>query len=151
MKKLIALLCLWLLLAPAPWGIALNHQTKECGGYWAGDEYSSAELPPGWKAYYPDNRGIIQTEIGSCSFGTTQSSRNAESCCQELGYTYVGPSVGVARVSPLMVFPIAVFVCTGLAVLLAIGFTGLAVALAIGGGFFLWKRGRKTRSQLPTR
>ena len=86
MKKLTALVCLVFLLAPAPWGIALNHETKECGGYWAGDEYGSAELPLGWKAYYPDQQGMIQTEIGSCDFGTSQppSDTSAERCCQEL-------------------------------------------------------------------
>ncbi len=47
-----------------PWGIALNHETQECGGFWAGDEYGGSTLPPGWTAYYPDNQGIIETDIG---------------------------------------------------------------------------------------
>jgi len=51
MRKLIALLCVGLALAPAPRGIALNHQTRECGAYWAGDEYGGASLPAGWEAY----------------------------------------------------------------------------------------------------
>jgi hypothetical protein len=126
MKKLIALMCFSLLLAPAPWGIALNHETQECGGYWAGDEYGSSELPPGWQAYYPDQEGIIQTEIGSCDFDSSQPSESAESCCGELGYTYVGPSVGEARVSPLMGFFVGGLVCAGVAVVLVVGFDNLS-------------------------
>jgi len=74
--------------APAPWGIALNHETKECSAYWAGDEFVSFELPSGWKDYYPDyskTSSIIETEIGECNF----SRRNEESCCEQLGYKYV--------------------------------------------------------------
>lgn len=142
MNKLILLLCLGLLLAPAPRGIALNHETKECGGFWAGDEYGGSKLPSGWKAYYPDNQGIIHTEIGSCSFGSAQSSSssNAESCCQELGYAYVGSNVGTMRTSPLTISLIAILVCSCLAVSCAIGLVG---ALVIGGGSFLWRRSRK--------
>ena len=147
MKKLTILACLWLLLAPGPWGIALNHETEECGGYWSGDEYGSYELPAGWEAYYPDNDGTIQTEIGSCNYSATQSSERAESCCQELGYTYVGPNIGTARTSPLMLYAIAVFLGKGLAVLCA---AGLVIALVIGGGLFLRKRRRK-KQQVPSR
>ena len=140
MKRQAALICLCLLLAPGPWGIALNHETEECGGYWSGDEYGSFELPEGWEAYYPDDHGIIQTEIGSCTFGAPRSSEGAESCCHELGYTYVGPNVGKARTSPLLLYSLAMYVCRGLAVLCAIA---LAAVLIIGGGFFLWKRRRQ--------
>ena len=143
MKKLIPLLCLSLSLAPAPWGIALNHETQECGGFWAGDEYGGSELPPGWTAYYPDNQGIIETEIGSCTFGSGPSG-DAESCCQELGYPYAGANIGDARVSPLMVLILGALACAGLAVLLVAGFIVLAVvSLVGGGGLLLWKRGRR--------
>jgi LPXTG-motif cell wall-anchored protein len=140
MKQQTALICLCLLLAPGPWGIALNHETKECGGYWPGDEYGGYELPVGWEAYYPGDDGIIQTEIGNCTYGSPRSSGDAESCCQELGYAYVGPNIGEARTSPLLLYPLAVYLCRGLAVLCAIG---VAVVLVGGGGFFLWKRRRK--------
>jgi hypothetical protein len=140
MKKQTALICLCLLLGPAPWGIALNYETEECGGYCAGDEYGGFELPVGWEAYYPDGDGMIQTEIGSCSFGTPRSSKGAESCCQELGYAYVGLNIGKARTSPLLLFSLAVYVCKTLGLLCAIG---LAVSLVIWGGSFLWERRRK--------
>jgi hypothetical protein len=143
MKKLISLFCLSLVLAPAPWGIALNHGTQECGGYWAGDEYSRSELEPGWTDYYPDDQGMIETDIGSCTFGSGPSG-DAERCCEELGYTYAGPSVGIARLSPLMTLFLGGAACAGLAVLLAACFIVLAVVSLIGGGgFLLWRRGRR--------
>jgi hypothetical protein len=79
--------------APAPWGIALNHETKECGGYWPGDEYVDYRLPGGWKEYRPKSYGInssIETESGTCSFKIGDE----EKCCQELGYKYVGRNIG---------------------------------------------------------
>jgi hypothetical protein len=139
MAILVGLFCSSLLLAPAPWGIALNHETKECGGYWAGDEYGSAELPPGWQDYYPDFDGTIETDIGSCSFGRGPSG-DAEGCCQELGYAYAGPHIGTSRMSPLMGLFLGGFACAGLAVLLAIV---LVIALIVGGAIFLWRRRRR--------
>ena len=141
MAKVIPLLCLSLLLAPAPWGIALNHQTQECGGYWAGDEYGSSELPEGWQDYYPDFEGIVETDVGTCSFGRGPSG-DAEGCCQELGYTYAGPSIGKSRMSPLMGLFLGGFACAGLAVLLAIV---LVIALIVGGVIFFWRRRRRKR------
>lgn len=138
MKKLAALVCVGFLLAPWPRGIALNHETKECGSYWRGDEYGNTELPSGWQDYYPDDDGMVHTEIGSC----TLREGGVEGCYQELGYAYVG-SVGDFSWSPLMIAILAPFVIAGLLVLLAVGFVGLAVAAVLGGGVFLWKRGRK--------
>jgi len=94
MKRLLALIFYSLLLAPAPWGIALNHGTKECAGYWAGDEYRSYKLPEGWQAYYPDGGARISTEIGSCSWSDVDWDRRVENCCQELGYTFVSTNIG---------------------------------------------------------
>jgi|GEM_PF-1048889 len=81
--------------APAPWGLAINQDTKECAGYWGGDEFVSYKLPDGWKAYYPtsnpDSRwGKIQTDAGECSFQI----RKEEACCMELGYTFVSDNIG---------------------------------------------------------
>ena len=139
MVILIGFLCGSLLLAPAPWGIALNHGTQECGGYWAGDEYGSSELPPGWQDYYPDFEGTIETDIGSCSFGRGPSG-NAEQCCQELGYSYAGPSIGKARMSPLMGLILGGFGCAGLLVLLVMV---LVIALVVGVIVFLLRRRRR--------
>jgi hypothetical protein len=93
MKTLIALTYLWILLAPLPPGIALNHQTKECGEIWGGDEYATYNLPAGWKTYHPQD-GFFQTEIGSCPWN---GSSGIESCCQQLGYTYVADNIGAER------------------------------------------------------
>jgi hypothetical protein len=143
MKRLVSLLCVLVLLAPAPWGIALNHETKECGGFWAGDEYGSSELEPGWTDYYPDDQGIIKTEVGSCTFGSGPSG-DAEGCCEELGYAYVGPSVGVSRPSPLMLLTVDGLLCAGVVVLLVIVVIVLGlVSLVGGGGFLLWRKGRR--------
>jgi hypothetical protein len=141
MTILIGLVFCTLLLAPAPWGIALNHETKECGGYWAGDEYGSSELPDGWQDHYPDFEGTIETDIGTCSFGRGPSG-DAEGCCQELGYTYAGPSIGKARMSPLLGLTLGGLACAGLAVLLV---TGLIIALIVGLILYLLRRRRRNR------
>ena len=94
MKKLLLLFFISFLLAPAPWGIALNHQTKECAGYWAGDEYVSYRLPEGWQAYYPDNANLISTETGSCQWDYADREKQEENCCRELGYTFISTNIG---------------------------------------------------------
>jgi hypothetical protein len=89
MRILIALAGLCLFFSPAPYGIALNHQTKACGNYWGGDEYIDYKLLPGWKAYYPID-GVIQTEIGNFPWhGDT------ENFCRLLGYTYIPGNIGI--------------------------------------------------------
>jgi hypothetical protein len=82
--------------APAPWGIAINTENKECAGYWAGDEFVDYKLPEGWKAYYPTSNpennlwDIIRTDAGECSFQI----RKEEACCMELGYAFVSDNIG---------------------------------------------------------
>lgn len=92
------------LAAPAPWGLALNLETKECAGYWAGDEFVAYHLPAGWKAYYPvyDNTGqslwaTVKTEVGECSFQI----RKEEACCLELGYKFVSNNIGKGQMEKL--------------------------------------------------
>lgn len=92
MKSAIALVFVWFFLAPMPYGIALNHQTKECGSYWGGDEFAIYHLPSEWKIYYPGNGGLIQTEVGSCSLKD-----GVQRCCEQLGYTYVPGNIGEQR------------------------------------------------------
>jgi hypothetical protein len=94
MKRILVLVLFSFLLAPAPWGIALNHQTKECAGYWAGDEYVSYKLPEGWQAYYPGDGAQITTEVGACKWSDVDWDRRAEDCCRELGYTFVSANIG---------------------------------------------------------
>jgi hypothetical protein len=139
MKKLLALTLISLLLAPRPWGIALNHGTKECAGFWGGDEYGSFELPPDWVAYYPNADGIIETEIGSCRFTSSRQYQAAEPCCDELGYTFVDPNIGIGRTSPLLIYALGATLCKGFGLVCA---GGLALAL-IFGGWLLWRRRRR--------
>jgi LPXTG-motif cell wall-anchored protein len=81
--------------APGPWGIALNTDTKECAGFWPGDEFVGYHLPDGWKSYFPKydpdtQKTSLATEIGECDFKIRQE----EKCCQELGYKFVSDNIG---------------------------------------------------------
>lgn len=102
MKKYIFLILLFLLsaqiseAAPGPWGLAINTETKECAGFWPGDEFVAYKLPEGWKAYYPKHDSennlwdTVETEAGKCSFQI----RKEEACCMELGYKFVSDNIG---------------------------------------------------------
>jgi len=102
MKKYILFALLFLLpagiseAAPAPWGLAINTETKECAGFWPGDEFVAYRLPEGWKAYYPQRNSenslwdIVETDAGKCSFQI----RKEEACCMELGYKFVSDNIG---------------------------------------------------------
>jgi len=79
------------LLSPGPWGIALNHDTKQCTDYWTGDEYAYYRLPEGWVDYYPED-GFIETKYGTCTY-----KGSAEACCQQLGYTYISEDIATRR------------------------------------------------------
>jgi len=146
MNNLIVIILLSILLAPARWGIALNHETKECAGYWGGDEHKGYPLPAGWTAYYPHERNLIQTEIGVCTWDYTNDETREELCCQELGYTYVAKNIGKlnSSLAPVPIFLIAIILCASLLVFLVItlGVIGL-VGLIRGGGFWVWKRSKK--------
>ncbi len=78
---------------PAPQRLALNHETKECAMYWAGDEFTYYELPRGWKSYYINyTSGFVETEIGNCSINPRTN--GFEECCNQLGYTFVSGNIG---------------------------------------------------------
>lgn len=82
------------LAAPAQWGIAINDDTLECAGYWAGDEFSYYDLPSGWESYspeYEDGYQYIETPYGTCIFETLSENK----CCSDLGLTYVTDQIGV--------------------------------------------------------
>jgi hypothetical protein len=140
MKFFIEVTSLWLLLAPLPWGIALNHETKECAGYWGGDEYSNHPLPEGWVAYYPGRYDVIETEIGSCTYSAPTRAEAAENCCQELGHRYVGENIGDTRMSPLFLLGVGAFLLPICGVCLAVV---LVVALVVGGILLLLRRRRQ--------
>jgi LPXTG-motif cell wall-anchored protein len=81
--------------APGPWGIALNMETKECAGFWPGDEFVAYHLPNGWKSYIPKydpetKKTSLVTDIGECDFKI----REEEKCCQQLGYKFVSENIG---------------------------------------------------------
>jgi hypothetical protein len=136
---------LWLLLAPLPPGIALNFETGECAGYWAGDEYVDYALPEGWIAYELGRQGRIETEVGTCIYAPSDGYGPAESCCRDLGYRYVGDGVGRRRPAALTWIYLAIVgVGTG-GVCLAIG---LVIALVVG-GILLVQRRRRRRQKAP--
>ena len=85
--------------APQPWGIAVNDETKECAGFWAGDEFTYYTLPAGWRDYYDQSyieegqfSGKIVTPYGECN---SFEIGNEEACCKELGYSFVSSNVGI--------------------------------------------------------
>jgi hypothetical protein len=85
--------------APGPWGIALNTETKECAGFWPGDEFVAYNLPDGWKAYFPkydpeSGETSLETEIGNCDF---KRKGDEEKCCQQLGYKYISDNIGAGQ------------------------------------------------------
>ena len=142
MKKA-AVVFLLLLLAPAPWGIALNHDTRECAGYWGGDEYIGYTLPEGWQAYYPDASGSIQTEIGSCRWGDWDYEKRVEQCCQVLGYRYVSSNIGEKH-GGLTTFSAAVIAVTAA---LGLGVLCIVVVFFVGLGLLIRRARRKRLSQ----
>ncbi len=82
--------------APAPRGIALNHESRECAGFWPGDEFVIYTLPEHWKPYFPEynpKTGIttLVTDRGVCDYKRTG---DEEKCCKELGYKYVIDNIG---------------------------------------------------------
>lgn len=68
--------------APLPKGVAINSNSKECGAYWGGDEFTSYKLPEGWEAYYPID-SILKTPFGKCNF-----KEGEKKCCSSLGLVY---------------------------------------------------------------
>jgi len=81
--------------APGPWGIALNANTKECAGFWPGDEFVAYSLPDGWKSYFPKydpdtQKTTLTTDIGECDFKIREEAK----CCEQLGYKFVSDNIG---------------------------------------------------------
>jgi hypothetical protein len=140
-KMLTGLAILWFLLAPLPPGIALNLETKECAGYWAGDEYVDYVLPEGWVAYELGSQNRIETEIGACTYTPSDEYGAAESCCRELGCTYVGDEIGKRRSTPLGWRVLAESAVGAGGQCLAIG---LVLAIVVG-GILLLRRNRRKR------
>ena len=93
--------------APSMWGIAFNHETKECADYWSGDEFTYYELPAGWKAYYPYSdeligsnystlRATLQIELGSFNYTEEEFWEMwPHDFCNLTGYTYVSENIGM--------------------------------------------------------
>ncbi len=90
--------------APLPRGIALNYETKQCAGYWGGDEYVTYELPSGWTYFefqYSDDAVSVNTDIGSCKAHQIQTTyaAQAKDCCTQLGYTFVSENIGIRKIT----------------------------------------------------
>jgi hypothetical protein len=93
------------LFAPATYGIALNLGTKQCAGYWSGDEFVTYDLPDGWKSYefqYSKDFVITETDIGTCKVAKDEVEGFAyeKSCCAQLGYTYIVGNIGIPKITP---------------------------------------------------
>ncbi len=81
--------------APMQWGIAINEKTKECAGYWGGDEFVDYKLPysEGWVSYFPGAYDEAQTPYGACRIPRTGFNELSEelkfltSCCMRFGLT----------------------------------------------------------------
>ena len=85
--------------APAPRGIALNHESRECAGFWPGDEFVVYALPEHWQPYFPEynpktGMTTLVTERGACDYKRTG---DEEKCCKELGYKYVSDNIGYTK------------------------------------------------------
>jgi hypothetical protein len=143
MKTMVLLAGVWLLLAPLPPGIALNLETKECAGYWAGDEYVDYKLPEGWVAYEVGSQDRIETEVGTCTYAPSDGYGAAESCCRELGYRYTGDEIGKRRPAALTWIILAILGVGAGGVCLVIG---LVVALVVG-AILLVRRWRRSRQE----
>jgi len=87
---------------PAPWGIAINEQTNECAGYWAGDEYGNNPLPVGWEDIYSWSENW--TKIGNfseCYLNSTSQgpyfTNDSKICCEKNGYKFVSKNIGLGK------------------------------------------------------
>lgn len=112
--------------APLPWGIAIKSDTKECVGYWGGDEYVGYKLPSGWKAYYSNDDEVITTEFGSCEFRKWAGDPPGaeEKCCKELGLTFVSVNIGESHGIWQLFYPPTIFwtISALIAIVLVIAF-----------------------------
>ena len=99
--------------APLPPNIALNHETKQCAGYWGGDEFVTFDLPAGWKEFdfqYSEDFISAETDIGTCKVATNRDhSKIEEACCSQLGYTFVSENIGIRKVTPFNLTSQAVY------------------------------------------
>jgi hypothetical protein len=144
MKKYMILFSLITLFAPMPWGLALNHKTEECAGFWGGDEYGSFSLPEGWDVYYPEADNLVHTPIGSCTFYASHRYEAAESCCDKLPYSYVSGNIGEPNTSPLLVLLALLVGSVGLAILIIIAVIFVIAALIIAVIVLIVKKRRRT-------
>jgi len=117
--------------APAQESLALNPETKQCGTFWAGDEFARYTLKEGWITYdigEEKTAGECIKGTGVCrgyqcklndmpesycwgskllcdnvrcegytietDQGTCYMTASAETCCAQLGYTYIEDNVG---------------------------------------------------------
>ncbi len=114
--------------APAPYYLAINYATRQCGEYWPGDEYVHYVLPAGWTTYEYDYslRSVsVETPSGTCSVPKPLTpSSFAEVCCTQFSYTYVAGNIGnpdagiiVERILPIIVYT---FVFLSLALLVTV-------------------------------
>lgn len=81
------------LAAPAPWGIAINSNLKQCENYWAGDEFGTFPLKEGFESFYPESAyRVFDTSLGKCkntSFHDRELTENWKKCFVSLNCDYI--------------------------------------------------------------
>jgi len=116
--------------APAPWGFALNHKTKQCINFWPGDEFSQNKLPEGFEFYwdksYNKETGSLTyiTSVGNCTIKEgVQTSNNFSECCKQLNYQFISDNEDISKKSinrkdyiTIIISLIVVLLLVGLAV-----------------------------------
>ena len=128
------------LLAPAPQGVAVNYLTKECAGYWGGDEYVYYVPPAGWTYYLPDENNQIRTPDGTYAW-----TGSAEDFCNDIRYRYVSDNIAKDRGERVVVTPeflLEAEATRRLHAELALGAGLLVIGAALGTGLCLVFRRR---------
>ena len=120
MKKLLAIILFAVILAPMPWGIAIDPAGGQCTGYWGGDEYFQYDLPQEWQAYYPAGSSI-ETPYGTCQWQSDDWDGRAQKCCQELGLSYLDDELGSRHLTGFTWLILGGLCCGGLLVLGVLG------------------------------
>ncbi|MFW9877083.1 MAG: hypothetical protein ACFFG0_28670 [Candidatus Thorarchaeota archaeon] len=72
----------------------MNDETRQCAGYWAGDEFTHYALPEGWKDYYFDNELREGLVVDDCLEVDSGGDYNYKNCCDKMNYEYVADNIG---------------------------------------------------------
>ena len=71
-------------------GPALNEKTKQCGGFYGGDEKKLYDIPEGWKVDFENED--VRKKFEQC--GWYSGERNLKECCEQLNYNFIEGNIG---------------------------------------------------------